>query len=231
MPDKGETVDYRKNTEEEMILEFLSLIKNGFFVEVGANDPTNISTTYPLEQQGWRGILVEPLPNWCKLIREVRTAPVFECACGAPDDPREMVLSVEDTFSALKGRSIHSSRPATEITVRVRTLNSILEEVDCAKIDFLSIDVEGGEFHVLQGFNIAKYRPKLVFIEDHVHSLKVHRYFLRNGYKIIRRTGVNNWYVPADCIVAVPLGERLRLFRKLYIGTPWRAFRIKFLRR
>lgn len=116
----------RANTEDNMILEFLSPIEKGFFVEVGANHPTNISATYSLEQLGWQGVLIEPLPECCQLIREHRKAKLFECACGAPDDPSQMSFCVAEanTFSALKGRSVHASSPDLEITVTVR-INAI----------------------------------------------------------------------------------------------------------
>ena len=36
--------------------------RTGYFVDVGANDPKDISQTWHLEQKGWRGILIEPQP-------------------------------------------------------------------------------------------------------------------------------------------------------------------------
>ena len=44
------------------------------FVEVGANDPERYSQTWALEQRGWTGVLVEPLPDLAKKLREQRRA-------------------------------------------------------------------------------------------------------------------------------------------------------------
>lgn len=33
--------------------------KDGLFLDIGANHPTSINNTYALEQQGWRGIMVD----------------------------------------------------------------------------------------------------------------------------------------------------------------------------
>jgi len=33
-------------------------------------------------------------------------------------------------------------------------------------LDLLSIDVEASEWHVLRGFTLSKYRPRIVVIED-----------------------------------------------------------------
>lgn len=32
------------------------------YVEVGANEPVNLSQTWHLEQKGWHGLLIEPIP-------------------------------------------------------------------------------------------------------------------------------------------------------------------------
>ena len=42
--------------------------------------------------------------------------------------------------------------------------------------DFLSIDVEGHELEVLGGFDLARWRPRLVLLEDHVGNLDKHRF-------------------------------------------------------
>jgi hypothetical protein len=58
---------------------------SGFFIEVGANDPINLSQTYLLEQNGWEGILVEPQAEYCDRLRQVGPrSKVIQAASGAP---------------------------------------------------------------------------------------------------------------------------------------------------
>ena len=38
-------------------------IKNGFYIDVGANDPNNISVAKAFYLRGWHGINIEPLPD------------------------------------------------------------------------------------------------------------------------------------------------------------------------
>ena len=114
----------------------------------------------------------------------------------------------------------------TEI-VRVMTLDAVLAQAGNPAIDFISIDVEGTQLDVLRGFSLDRHHPALLFIEDHLHNLKVHRYLKEHGYKLVKRTGSNNWYVPqaAPFEMSKPL-ERLRLWKKVWANTPFRKARV-----
>jgi hypothetical protein len=46
------------------------------------------------------------------------------------------------------------------------------------------------------------------------------------GYKLIRRTGVNNWYLPKVMPFALNAAERWMLLRKMYLGTPLRVLKL-----
>ena len=108
------------------------------------------------------------------------------------------------------------------------TLDEVLEQIPHPRIDFLSIDVEGVELQVLRGFDILKHCPRLMVIEDNLpNRLKVHWYVKKRGYRLVKRTGCNNWYVPQG--QAFPYStawERAKLFRKMYLGTAFRKLRM-----
>ncbi|MGB6511295.1 MAG: FkbM family methyltransferase, partial [Xanthobacteraceae bacterium] len=111
------------------------------------------------------------------------------------------------------------------IDVPVRTLDDILEQAGApAPIDFVSIDVEGHEVEVLSGFDLARWRPRLVLVEDHVTSLATHRCLTRAGYRLIRRTGPNGWYVPRAEAHSIGLGW-WQIARKYYLALPIRMLR------
>lgn len=50
---------------------------SGTFIDIGAGHPWEQSNSWALEQQGWKGILVERDEHCCKLIREHRKATLF----------------------------------------------------------------------------------------------------------------------------------------------------------
>jgi len=211
-----------EDNERELISEFLGA-SPGWFVEVGANDPVLLSQTYHLERRGWRGILVEPLRECAERLRSARRAQVFEVAAGAPEDEgRELPLLVAGALSTLKASIVEDVRPSEIRQVRVRTLDSLLAEAGVDRVDFLSVDVEGAELAVLRGFSFARYRPRLILLEDDVQDLSKHSYLEAHGYKLVRRTALNNWYVPKDTPFPISPFGRWQLIRKLYLGTWWR---------
>ena len=101
----------------------------------------------------------------------------------------------------------------------------LLKKAPSVSYDLLSIDVEGHETEVLRGFDFNRWQPLLILIEDHVNSLRTHRYLKKSGYRLIRRFENNGWYVPRDAPVAIGLRERWNIVRKYYLGLPFRIAR------
>ena len=116
--------------------------------------------------------------------------------------------------------------PERVISVPVRTLDSILTEAGTpVGFDFLSIDVEGHEIEVLRGFNIGRWRPQLILLEDHVADLSKHQYLLAAGYRIVRRYDNNGWYVPSESGATRQWRDGWEISRKYYLALPFRVLR------
>ena len=207
---------------------FFAGVRSGFFVEVGANRPRDQSQTWHLEQLGWTGILIEPQPDLAGDLCRVRSAKVFAVACSSPENAgRRMQLHVAGPLSALdRDRMAPGAQPEGVVEVPVRTLDDILLEAHApVGFDFLSIDVEGHELEVLSGFEFARWRPRLVLLEDHVGNLSKHRFLRAAGYRLVRRFDNNGWYVPADATIQLSSRERWPIVRKYYLALPFRIAR------
>ncbi len=218
--------------DEELKRAFFAGTERGFFVEVGANDPRWISQTFAMEQRGWTGVLVEPQPDLADALRHERSAQVFAVACSScADAGSELTLHLAGPQSSFN-RALNSGdvKPHGTISVPVRTLDDILIEVGASTIDFVSIDVEGHELQVLDGFDLERWRPRLLVIEDLLLHTRLHRHLAQRGYRWIRRTGIDNWYVPADARVRLGLDGRWQFFNKVYLGTPFRRARFAWRR-
>ncbi len=214
--------------EQRLKEEFFFDTPNGFFVDVGANDPIEGSQTWHLEQKGWRGVLVEPQPKLAQKLKEQRRALVFACACSSPQNAgKTLPFQLAGIQSSLNlNFFVAGMRKEKIIEVPVRTLDDILIEAKApVPIDLLSIDVESHEIDVLSGFAFERWRPRLIFIEDNVFNLQLHRVLQSHGYKWVRRTGLNAWYVPFGSPLSVSLFGRWQFFRKYYLGIPFRNLR------
>lgn len=218
--------------EAELMQEFFASTACGFFVEVGANEPRNLSQTWQLEQRGWTGVLIEPQPELADALRRERSAKVFAVACSARRNAgTQMTLHLAGSHSSFDARlNLAEVKPNGSIAVPVRTLDDVLTEADAPPIDFVSIDVEGHELDVIDGFDLARWRPRLILIEDLLLRTRLHRELIRRGYRWLRRTGINNWYVPHSAVPRLGIDGRWQFFRKLYLGTPSRRLRMTWRR-
>lgn len=214
--------------QQRLVTAFFGEGYRGTFVDVGAADVQRNSQTYDLERAGWSGVLIEPRPDCAEQLRRQRRAPVFQVACSSPARAgTTMTLHLAGGHSSLNDEFVVAGlRAEGEITVAVRTLDDILTEADMtAPIDFVSIDVEGHEPEVLAGFDLQRWRPRLMVIEDHVLNLNLHRLMQRLGYKWVQRVDYNGWYVPNEHPMRVSGFGRLQFIRKYYLSLPTRWLR------
>src|SRR5437879_6230955 len=162
--------------EKELIWEFFGRKPNGFFIEVGANDPHKGSQTWLLEQNGWKGLLVEPQTDFYgRLVKERPHSKVFHAACSSPEKRGHATLHIADPpgFSTLdKQVDTFGVKYVGTESVPIMTLDDILEGEGNPTVDFVSLDVEGQELNVLRGFSLRKYQPKLLLVEDGVRTLE-----------------------------------------------------------
>lgn len=68
------------------------------------------------------------------------------------------------------------------------------------RLDVVSIDVEGNEPSVLQGFSVAIWKPRIVSIEDNSFGRNpaVPSWFAQHRHVRFKRTGVHHWCCGSD---------------------------------
>jgi FkbM family methyltransferase len=221
--------------EKFFVWEFFDFATDGFFVEVGAFHSQELSQTWMLEKLGWSGMLVEPIPENADELRLNRPrSVVHQVALTSYEKAGTLKLHIAGEAGSqsglIKNQQDAERKYQRNITVTATTFDSILGAEPRERIDFVSIDTEGNELDVLRGFDFSKHRPRLILVEDVVLDLKLHNFLASKGYRLLRRTQWNNWYVPQDCPRHPAFLERVRLFRKMYIGTPFRAWKYRHKR-
>ena len=65
---------YGQIQQDKFVLNVLKNKKNGFFVEIGSNDPIFINNSYILEKNyNWNGIMIEYSNEWLNNYKTIRT--------------------------------------------------------------------------------------------------------------------------------------------------------------
>ena len=166
-------------------------MENGFFIEIGANDPVINNNSYFLEQQGWLGIGIDPISRFETLWQENRKSHFF---CGAVAEKSMTIdfveiLSKQGWEHALSGFKQHvreedmSMYDHIEYKVQAKPLDDYLKNIP--RVNVIMIDVEGAEIQVLQGINFEQLKPDLVLIENiktYGGCNQVREYMQKNGY-------------------------------------------------
>jgi FkbM family methyltransferase len=204
---------YSQNKEELIIRHFFKDRRDGFFVDVGCWHWKMASTTYYLEEHlGWSGIAVDALPMLRRGYEKNRPRTRFfnYIVTDHADTVESFYASgplsstseerVEKTSKALSGKQ----KVPKEIQVPTITLDRLLDENGVEKIDFLSMDIEGGEPAALAAFDLGRFRPELICIETAPHqgpyALEMKRYFEERGYErveaYLKHDPVNTYFKP-----------------------------------
>jgi FkbM family methyltransferase len=204
-----ETNLYSREKEELIIRDFFQDKRGGVFLDVGCWHPIKASNTYYLEERlGWSGIAIDALAEMAPRWRRNRPRSVFlnyVVTDTAGTMQKFYRVELTDISAVQKPKHGPGGLPvaSTEVLVPTITLTKALDDQKVARIDFMSIDIEGAEIPALRGFDIRRFRPALVCIEAKPRNREaILAYFRENGYRRIDRYleyDTANWYfTPID---------------------------------
>lgn len=177
--------------------------ERGFYVDVGAHHPRRFSNTYFFYRRGWCGINIEPNPEAIRAFQSDRSRDT-NLQLGVSDraEKRTYYLFNEPALNTLDG-DIVKSRLATTHYKLVKTIDISVERLDGIlgrylpanqEIAYLSIDVEGQDFAVLQSNDWQLFRPNCVLVEAIGSSLEdvmrsdIFQFMKAQGYELFAKT-------------------------------------------
>lgn len=185
--------DFSQHGQTKIIEKILNSQRNGFFIEAGAYDGEEMSNTVFLElERNWTGILIEPVPSFYqKLIRKNRNVFTLN-ACIANNRPLIAKFSVKGGLSGRKKEfsDFHVNWIGSDfqtIYVPCFPLYTILKAINRSKVDYFSVDLEGGEFDVISNIDYSKIYIKLFSIEwawDHSRKSLYIDFLRKYDYKL-----------------------------------------------
>lgn len=183
----------------------------GTYIEIGASDGVQYSNSKFFEDElGFTGVLIEPLSEFYKTLEWTRpNNRLYNCAVSSSGEPVEFLVD-PDVAGYVSGMShtmsdqhkqqwFDASRSNRLVTIDSKRMSTIMNESSLEYVDLFSIDVEGGEFEVLNTIDWSI--PVYVFIVELGDTEKDDRcreLLADKGYVFSSKIGLSEiWYDPS----------------------------------
>lgn len=189
---------------EDLLVDLIFESKrDGFYVDVGANDPVFNNNTRRFYLRDWRGVNIEPSPlPFQKLVRERPKDINLNVAIGPKRGNMTFYhVADESTFSSFDKVVADRMAALVRSTVRpelveVLTLRDIFEEhAHGRKVDFLSVDAEGYDLEVLKSNDWKRHRPAVVLVEMHNDPKRIVDFLSSVNYVLVFNNTVNGLFI------------------------------------
>jgi len=195
---------YSQKFEDILICELLG-DEVGSYIDVGSGLPCFGSNTYRLYKRGWSGILIDPVPRNIKLSKFFRRRDI-SLNVGISEVEGELDFYHFDPYELSTFDKAVANRRILENFVKLRRIVPIkvlplshVTEVHTLKAPLvLSVDTEGFEMQVLQGYNWNGLKPYIICIEEFDNPINlntsVKNFLVSHGYELTYYTGLSSIY-------------------------------------
>ena len=154
---------------------FAKIIKPGnVCIDIGANFGYYAVLMSALSGDTGKVVAVEPNPAVAKLLRSTAgiNSPGFHVAeLALSDKEGEMLLTIPDELfgsATIIDQKIMHTLPTTAVNVKVNTLDTLMEQMDLARIDVIKMDVEGAEPMIFNGMErVLRNNRKLQIVMEY----------------------------------------------------------------
>lgn len=197
---------YSQYGQDKYVQEtFFPDVKNGFFMEIGADDGIDKSNTYAFELEGWSGICFEPSPSRFGFLQKNRKCECINRAVSSDEKSVEFLdmsgygkglSGIVDNYDPKHIDRIEretKDNPLTlsknKVVVQTVRLDKILAERNITRVDYCSIDVEGSELEILKSIDFTKVFFGIFTIEENYENNDVKELMERANFELVRKIG------------------------------------------
>ena len=183
------------------------------YLDIGAHHPTKLSNTYFFYQKGARGVCVEPDPELHRQIKEKRKKDIcLNVGVGSQNIEADFYLmssNTLNTFSKVEAERYQIDGKYSvvkKIVVPIIEVNKLIEEYFDGYPNFVSLDVEGLDYEILNSFDFQRFRPEVFCIETLTFTVdnserKISEtidLMKKNNYMVYGDTYINTIFVDND---------------------------------
>ena len=180
--------------------------KNGFYVDVGAHDGISINNTLYFEKyNNWKGINIEPIKKvYDRLVKNrPKNININSAICNNDGETEflcntgytEMISGIKSNYDyrhwqRLENENKHMGSTTEIIKVNTKKLETIFDENDVSRVNYLSIDVEGAEFEVIKSINFDKVFIDVIGFENNYNdvSIPIVEYLQSKNYVVFHKS-------------------------------------------
>jgi FkbM family methyltransferase len=200
--------DFSQIGQSKYIDSLLNSKMNGFFVEAGGFNGEDLSNSLFFElERNWTGILIEAVPSLYKqIISKNRKSFTINC-CISNKRPfvakfqiagplSNRISLINEHFQNRVDKDIGTTKK-TIIYVPCFSLYTILKAININKVDYFSLDVEGGELEVLKGINFNKIKINTFSVEHNNYQdpkIQIRQFLEANNYNLTKDVGDGDSY-------------------------------------
>lgn len=203
-------ISYSFEGEDIVLNNIFEGQKKGFYVDIGANHPSKFSNTYLFYKKGWRGINIDATPGSMKLFNIFRKRDInLEVPVSNNKEPLKYYIFDEpgiNSFSeqiSIEREKITNYKIIKTIELKPCSIKTIMDMhlPKNTAIDFMSVDVEGFDFNVLQSNDWNKYKPRVIVVEQMLGSCKsikeseIYNFLKNLQYALVNKTGNSCFYI------------------------------------
>ena len=152
--------------------------KNGFFIEIGAYDGISGSNCYHFERfLNWDGIAIEPSNIQFEKLKKNRKCKVLNNAISDEVKEVEFIEVAEGLtqMSGINNRSfernfqiISNNQASKTNSINLKTITFDEIAPKNKDVDYLSIDIEGGEMNLLKSIDFKTNNIKVISVENNI---------------------------------------------------------------
>lgn len=160
---------------EDLIVQYvfrLRGIEYPSYIDIGASDPFKLSNTAIFYQKGCKGINIEANPTLIQKFITYRNQDVnLNVGIATQESVMDFYIMNDDTLSTFSYEEAqkmvgYGNGLREVVKVPTKTIEQVIKQYNNGVFpDFLSIDVEGGDFEILQSINFESTCPKVICVE------------------------------------------------------------------